>query len=57
MGPFQPIQQTLRRLGKNDPLLLGRGYIISRNRFFLWVRVFGKVLTYTLVCHNCTSFA
>jgi hypothetical protein len=35
-------------------LLLGRGYIISGNRFFLWVRVCPRFLICTIIFYGCT---
>jgi hypothetical protein len=38
-------------------LLLGMGYIIIGKPFSLRAGVFGKILIYTLICYECTSFA
>ena len=41
----QPIDKFLWEPVWKGLLLLEMGYIISEKPFFLWVRVFGKVLT------------
>ena len=52
----QPFDQARREPVWKSLLFLSMGYIIFQVAIFLWVRVFGKVLTYALICHNCTSF-
>jgi hypothetical protein len=53
----QPFDQALWEPVRDGLLLLGRGYIISGNLINLWVRIFRRVLTYMLICHNCTSYS